>query len=408
VSTKNDFDIVQIKYRGEFKIPKNWELKKIGESMKFEYGKALVEEDRTNEGFPVYGSGGIVGKHDKFFKQGPGIIIARKGSLGKVHFTNEHFWPIDTVYYITEKETKNDLRFLFYLLKFLKLENYAIVTAQPGISRDEIYTIYLKLPSIPEQKKIGHILTNIDLVINQTDEYKEKIKKLKKGLTQKLLREGINNKKFENNKLSKLPQSKYFKIVQGWNISPLKKIVKINPENITKDYPHKKIKYLDIGNIEDFKIEKFEEFEINSRPSRAQRIIKKGDILVSTVRPYLKGFTKVESDEKNLVCSTGFAVLRPKIQTDTELIFNYIQSQYFETEVIRKMEGMAYPAISGTIVGECLIPLSTDEKERKDIGIILNNFEEKIRMLEKRINLLEKIKKSFMQKLLTGEIRVKE
>ena len=152
---KPGYQIIKTKYRGNFEIPEKWDLKKFGEKIKLEYGHALTKEQRDNNGFSVYGSGGIVGSNSKSNVKGPGIIIARKGSLGNVFFESDNFWVIDTVYYISKEQTKEFLKFLYYLLIHLKLEKYKIVTAHPGISRDEVYTILIKLPTNKEQEKIA-------------------------------------------------------------------------------------------------------------------------------------------------------------------------------------------------------------------------------------------------------------
>jgi len=181
------FKNVSTKFGRNDEIPESWNFTKLGNVLQLEYGEGLVEEKRSNSGYAVYGSGGLIGYHKEFLKKGPGIIVARKGSLGNVFFVLDSFWAIDTVYYITKEQTTEDLHFLFYLLQHIHLENYAIVTAQPGISREEVYTIYVKIPPISEQQKIASILSNVDFQIQKQQEYKSKLETLKKGLMQKLL-----------------------------------------------------------------------------------------------------------------------------------------------------------------------------------------------------------------------------
>jgi len=181
------FKMVESLFGKNEEIPEDWNLEKLGDVIQLEYGKGLVEEKRTNSGYPVYGSGGVVGSHEEFIGTGPAIIVARKGSLGNVFLVSDKFWAIDTVFYITKEQTKQDIRFLFYLLQYLHLENFVIVTAQPGISREEVYTAYIKVPPLAEQQKIEAILSNVDSQIQKEQEYKTRLESLKKGLMQKLL-----------------------------------------------------------------------------------------------------------------------------------------------------------------------------------------------------------------------------
>ena len=146
----------------EIEIPEEWEVIKFRSMIKMEYGKGLAEEKRDNFGNPVYGSGGLIGLHSKPIVNGPGIIVARKGSLGNVFLENDDFFPIDTVYYITEKQTEIDLKFLFYYLLHIKLENLRIVTSKPGISREDVYSYRILSISFEEQQQIASILSNTD------------------------------------------------------------------------------------------------------------------------------------------------------------------------------------------------------------------------------------------------------
>ena len=171
----------------ELEIPVGWEISKFHSKIHMEYGSSLTEEQRDNHGKPVYGSGGIIGFHSKPIVQGPALLVARKGSLGNTFYETNYFFPIDTVYYITKNKTGFNLRFLFYYIKNMKLENYAIITSKPGISRSEIYSLSVLFPSLSEQTKIASILSGVDAYIQKNQEYKKKMELLKKGLMQKLL-----------------------------------------------------------------------------------------------------------------------------------------------------------------------------------------------------------------------------
>jgi type I restriction enzyme S subunit len=84
-------------------IPEDWEKKNLGEEVELCYGKGLPKKNRIPGPYPVFGSNGIVGSHNEFLVEGPGIIIGRKGSVGEVKFSKNNFWPIDTTYYLKVK-----------------------------------------------------------------------------------------------------------------------------------------------------------------------------------------------------------------------------------------------------------------------------------------------------------------
>jgi type I restriction enzyme S subunit len=123
-------------------IPKGWEVKKLGEILELNYGKALKKEDRRDGQFPVYGSSGVVGTHDSKLVEGPGIIVGRKGNVGSVFWSDEAFYVIDTAYFVT---SSLPLRFLFYVLPTLNFINSD--AAVPGLSRNQAYTLEILVPS---------------------------------------------------------------------------------------------------------------------------------------------------------------------------------------------------------------------------------------------------------------------
>ena len=123
------------------RIPKGWEISKLGEVLELKYGKALKKEDRSGGDYPVYGSSGIVGMHDTILVKGPGIIVGRKGNVGSVFWSDDDFYVIDTAYFVT---SSLPLRFLFYVLPTLNFINSD--AAVPGLSRNQAYTLEILVP----------------------------------------------------------------------------------------------------------------------------------------------------------------------------------------------------------------------------------------------------------------------
>jgi type I restriction enzyme, S subunit len=122
-------------------IPQGWEVKKLGDILELNYGKALKKEDRREGEFPVFGSSGQVGTHDTSLVKGPGIIVGRKGNVGSVFWCDEDFYVIDTAYFVT---SALPLRFLFYVLPTLNFINSD--AAVPGLSRNQAYTLEAAVP----------------------------------------------------------------------------------------------------------------------------------------------------------------------------------------------------------------------------------------------------------------------
>ena len=133
----------------------------LGDICELNYGKSLVASKRVQGDIPVFASGGIVGWHNIPISADPGIIIGRKGSVGTVYYSSKPFYCIDTAYYI--KPSRNyHLKFLYYLLKNLKLDRLNSDSAVPGLNRDNAYSQTFYLPPLDAQKKIAWILSAFD------------------------------------------------------------------------------------------------------------------------------------------------------------------------------------------------------------------------------------------------------
>ncbi|MCZ2722396.1 restriction endonuclease subunit S [Marinomonas sp. 15G1-11] len=143
-----------------------WPMVKLGGLVIAHYGKALKKENRNESGiFDVYGSSGLVGKHDGALTYESTLIVGRKGSVGKIVWAENGGWVIDTAYYLQVLQPeKLDLRYLFYALKKADLRSRTITTSIPGLNRDDFYGAVIPLPPLEEQKRIAAILDKADAI----------------------------------------------------------------------------------------------------------------------------------------------------------------------------------------------------------------------------------------------------
>ena len=125
-------------------LPDGWTFAKIGEILAINYGKGLKKAKRMPGPVSVYGSNGVVGKHNIPLTHGPTIILGRKGTVGAVHFSKVPCWPIDTTYFI-DKFNGLAPRYLVCALRRLNLSRLDTSTAIPGLNRDDLYCQYIPL-----------------------------------------------------------------------------------------------------------------------------------------------------------------------------------------------------------------------------------------------------------------------
>jgi type I restriction enzyme, S subunit len=139
-------------------------------------------------------------------------------------------------------------------------------------------------------------------------------------------------------------------VPEGWEVKPLKVVATFNddvlPESFGED---EEIEYVDIGSVSlEAGIERTETFRFGDAPSRARRKVRDGDVIASTVRTYLKAIAPVAGPPKNLIVSTGFAVIRPRYGLNSHFAKFSLQSGYFVDEVISRSTGVSYPAINAS------------------------------------------------------------
>ena len=150
------------------------------------------------------------------------------------------------------------------------------------------------------------------------------------------------------------------------------------------------IDYVDISSVDNTKkkIISFQTMNTKDAPSRAKQLLKKDDIIISTVRPNLNAVAVVESETDNLmVGSTGYCVLRCKDNMDFRYLFNFCQSQYFIDDMSSQATGASYPAVSTTIVRSSLIPCYPVDEQRK----IASELDKITDLIDKRKEQLEKL-----------------
>jgi type I restriction enzyme S subunit len=240
-----------------------WEKLKLKDICEFKYGKNLPETKRIQGNFPVYGSSGIISYHKTYLIGGPGIIVGRKGTVGKVQFSKGHFFPIDTTFYIEENKSKVDLKFLYYLLPLCGLDTMNSDAAVPGLNRNAAINQKIYLPPLNVQQKIAKTLSFYDGLIENN---LQRIKLLE-DLAQNTFNEFYsNNKEFEEVNLGSFIGHE---IGGGWGNDELTDEFK-NPAYV--------IRGTDIDELPNGKLEKVP-FRYHKKSNLASRKLQDGDII---------------------------------------------------------------------------------------------------------------------------------
>lgn len=179
-----------------------------------------------------------------------------------------------------------------------------------------------------------------------------------------------------------------------WSIKKLKYYTTTNDEVLTESTaPDYEFRYVDIGSVTlQNGIEQYQGFSFENAPSRARRIVRAGDVIVSTVRTYLKAVASIH-DDKDVIVSTGFAVIRPK-EVDSRFLAYSLANHYFVEMVSSRSTGVSYPAINASAmvniknvlppndIQKCIADYLDRKTEAVDTAI--SDKEKLIRLLEEQ------------------------
>ena len=172
-------------------VQDGWEVVRLGDVLKLEYGVSLPERERLPGDVPVFGSAGIVGRHNQATNTGPGIIVGRKGSIGTVTWAPDDFVSIDTTYFVVPIDGKADLPWVYHLLACEGLSKLNRATGVPGLNRDDVYALRRRVPPLPEQRVIAAVLDSIDDAIERAEAVIAAMERLREALLHELLTRGV-------------------------------------------------------------------------------------------------------------------------------------------------------------------------------------------------------------------------
>ncbi|MYI94504.1 hypothetical protein F4083_09325 [Candidatus Poribacteria bacterium] len=174
-------------------IPGQWNLCMLKYAARLVYGDTLISENRENGIVPVYGSNGIIDTHSAANTLSPAIIVGRKGSLGKLQYSDVPCFVIDTAYYIDKRTSPVNLRWLYYVLQALKLERFRN-SVLPGLNRESAECQYIPLITTEEQTQIANYLDHKTEQIDNLIAIENQKIQLLKEYRQSLISEAVTGK----------------------------------------------------------------------------------------------------------------------------------------------------------------------------------------------------------------------
>ena len=190
-----------------------------------------------------------------------------------------------------------------------------------------------------------------------------------------------------------------FRDAPEWELKPLRHICNINPSD--GDLPERFI-YIDLESVEAGHLKVRNQVQRQEAPSRAQRLLKTGDVVFQIVRPYQRNnlFMNFQGD-KAYVASTGYAQMRA--HDSKEFLYQLVHTDGFVSQVISKCTGSSYPAINSSDLADIPVQIPSSPAEQQKIAECLTSLDELIAAERRNLEALRTYKKGLMQNLFPSE-----
>ena len=288
---------------------------------------------------------------------------------------------------------------------------HSVGVSYPAINASELVCLGIALPSLPEQRTIAAFLdretAQIDALVAKKERLIELLQEKRTTLITQAVTKGLDpNVPMKDSGVEWLGEAP-----EHWEVKRLKYLATVNDEALpeTTD-PSMEIDYVDIGNVDPIQgITDVEKLVFADAPSRARRIVRQGDVIISTVRTYLRAIAQIGATDANLIVSTGFAVIRPW-QMDDGFVAYAVNAPYFVERVVAHSVGVSYPAINASEL-VCLGIALPSLPEQRTIAAFLDRETAKIDALvakiRKAIDLLKEQRTALISAAVTGKIDVR-
>jgi len=297
----------------------------------------------------------------------------------------------------------------YYFLDRIDLTRLCGRTTAPSIRKSEVEKLKIALPPLPEQQRIAEVLSGVDDAIRRVDLAIAKTERLKKGLMQKLLTEGIGHKEFKETKIGKIPKT--WKVVKLKEIaSKIKDIDHKMPKKLVYGIPFVSIKYMLKFPDYNFKIDSEdsdlefigqEDYEHHKKRFDA----KKGDIIYSRFGSI--GNAKLINTDEPFIASYSIVLIKPHRNKVKPLFLVYaLNSGKVRIQARIATKGATNRNLHLEDIQNLKIPFPPI-KEQQKIAEILSTVDKKLELERSRKARLKRIKKGLMGDLLTGRRRVK-
>ena len=394
-------------------VPEHWEARRLKAVCQLAYGDSLPADARGHGVIHVFGSNGPVGMHTEANTEAPCIVVGRKGSFGKVHYSTRPVFAIDTTYYVDERNSTANLAWLSHVLGWLQLDAVTRDSAIPGLNREDAYHRLLALPPLPEQRAIVRYLDHVDRRIRRYVSAKRKLIALLEEEKRAIVNQAVTRGLDPNVRLQPSGVEWLGDVPEHWEVVPVKRAFLSMDYGISESASDSgTIRLLTMGHLKDGQVMVPNDGGVDSVAPHL--LLEKGDLLFNrTNSQELVGKVGLFVGYDSPVTFASYLVrMRPHPSHEPE----YLNVALNDSSFISRARREAIPSLhqsnlNPTRYGRIHIALPPKEEQ----GVILRTLRKETASLRdaiararRQVELVQEYRTRLIADVVTGKLDVRE
>ena len=369
-----------------------WEQRKLEEiSNRFDNLRVPVSANEREKGTtPYYGANGIQDYVKGFTHNGEYVLIAEDGANDlknyPVKYVNGLFWANNHVHVVQGKEGICDNKYLKYCFTKTNIESLLVGGGRAKLNANIMMSIDLTVPSFNEQVELGRMFYELDNLITLHQRKYDKLVNIKKSMLEKMFPKNSSN----------MPEIRFKGFTDAWEQRKLSELCNIyDGTHQTPNYKDSGIMFLSVENIKDLSSNKYISYEDFKKIFKVYP--EKNDILMTRIGDI--GTTNIVKENSLKAYYVSLALLKCRSINPYYLNFA-IKSDYVQNGLKLRSLLTAIPMkINKDQIGKVDINYPIDPEEQSNIGKLFDNLDNLITLHQRKLEKLNQIKKSLLEKM---------
>lgn len=383
----------------------------FAEFVTLQRGFDLPKTDMREGPFPVVGSTSIIGHHDEFKVEPPGVVTGRSGSLGKVQFLRERYWPHNTSLWVKDFKG-NDPHYVYYRIQGLDFARFNAGAGVPTLNRNHLDTLEVDVPPLPAQRRIAGILSAYDELIENS----QRRIQILEAMARTLYREWFVLFRFPGHEKVKRVKSPLGDIPNGWEVVELANVcadgkgIQTGPfgsQLHESDYSDEGVPVVMPKDIIGFRIrtDSIARIPVEIADKLGRHRMDAGDIVYGR-RGDIGRRAFIMPHQIGWFCGTGCLRIRPdKEVVNGWYLFNYLGQDNVVSLIQGRAQGVTMPNLNTGVMAS--VPVSLPPRRLQDeFARLTFPMAEAREAITAKVENLRRTRDLLLPRLLSGQVNV--